>query len=126
MAELLADLGASLAALHADLSDQMERLSVVVRSEFGRRVRENGELGTDHGHGGALLLLGGGMNGERVHEAWPGLEPEQLVGPGDLAITTDYRNVLAEIVRLCLGNPDLAGVFPGYAPQAVGIARGRV
>ncbi len=66
------------------------------------------------------------MNGGRVHGVWPGLEPEQLVGPGDLAITTDYRNVLAEIVRLRLGNPDLAGVFPDYAPQAVGIVRGRV
>ena len=125
MAGLLADLGASLAALHADLSDQLERLSVVVLSEFGRRVRENGGLGTDHGHGGALLLLGGGMNGGRVHGVWPGLEPEQLVGPGDLAVTTDYRNVLAEIVQLRLGNPDLAGVFPGYIPQAVGIVRAR-
>lgn len=66
------------------------------------------------------------MNGGRVHGVWPGLEPEQLVGPGDLAITTGYRNVLAEIVRLRLGNPDLARVFPGYTPQAVGIARGRV
>jgi len=65
------------------------------------------------------------MNGGRVHGAWPGLEPEQLVEPGDLAITTDYRNVLAEIVRLRLGNPDLAGVFPGHTPQALGIVRAR-
>lgn len=116
LAGLLAELAGGLAALHADLRGHGDRLLVVAMSEFGRRVQENGGLGTDHGHGGAMLLLGGGVAGGRVHGRWPGLAPEQLVGPGDLAATTDYRDILGEIVQRRLHNPHLAEVFPGYTP----------
>jgi uncharacterized protein (DUF1501 family) len=114
MAGLLADLAGGLAAFHADLVDQADRLTVVVMSEFGRRAQENGSLGTDHGHGSLMLLVGGHVVGNRVHGAWPGLAPEQLIGPGDLAVTTDYRDVLAEVCLKRLNNPALAEIFPGY------------
>jgi uncharacterized protein (DUF1501 family) len=116
MAGLLADLGAGLAALYADLRDHADRLLVVTMSEFGRRVQENGGLGTDHGHGSMMMMIGGGVAGGRVHGQWPGLAPERLVGPGDLAVTTDYRDVLGELLQKRLNNPHLAEVFPGYAP----------
>lgn len=123
MAALLADLAGGLAAFHADLADRLDRLTVVVLSEFGRRAQENGGLGTDHGHGGLMLLLGGGIAGGRVYGSWPGLEPEQLVGPGDLAITTDYRDVLGELVQRRLGNPRAGEVFPGYTVRELGVTR---
>lgn len=125
MAGLLADLAAGLAAFHADMRDQLGRISLVVMSEFGRRVRENGSLGTDHGHGSAMLLLGGGVRGGRVYGRWPGLASETLVGPGDLAVTTDYRDVLGELVGRRLGNPRLDTIFPGYAVTPLGIANAR-
>lgn len=123
LAALLRELAGGLAALHADLQEQADRLLVVTLSEFGRRAAENGGQGTDHGHGGAMLLLGGGIVGGRVHGTWPGLAPEQLVGPGDLAVTTDYRDILGEVVGRRLGNPRLDAVFPGYAPVFRGVAR---
>ena len=115
MANLLADLGQGLAAVHADLFDYADHLTVVTMSEFGRRVQENGSLGTDHGHGSLMLLMGGHVAGGRVQGHWPGLQPEQLVGPGDLAVTTDYRDVLAEVCLKRLNNPALGDIFPGYA-----------
>ena len=93
-------------------------------SEFGRRVQENGSLGTDHGHGSLILLLGGNVTGGRVSGQWPGLEPEQLVGPGDLAVTTDYRDVLAEVCLKRLNNLALADIFPGYLATPQGVPRG--
>lgn len=125
MAALLAELGAGLAALYADLHDQADRLLVVTMSEFGRRAQENGGLGTDHGHGSMMMLLGGAVAGGRVHGRWPGLAREQLVGPGDLAATTDYRDVLGELVAKRLNNPNLAEVFPGYAPVFGGLVAQR-
>jgi uncharacterized protein (DUF1501 family) len=116
MANLLADLGAGLSALYVDLRDHADRLLVVTMSEFGRRVQENGGLGTDHGHGSMMMLIGGGVVGGKVYGRWPGLAPEQLVGPGDLAVTTDYRDVLGEVIEKRLNNPNLSDVFPGYAP----------
>jgi uncharacterized protein (DUF1501 family) len=121
MAGLLADLGTGLAALYADLRDHADRLLVVTMSEFGRRVQENGGLGTDHGHGSLMMLIGGGVVGGKVHGQWPGLAPEQLVGPGDLAVTTDYRDVLGELIQKRLSNPNLGEVFPGYAPTFRGV-----
>jgi uncharacterized protein (DUF1501 family) len=121
LASLLTELSGGLAAFYADLQAQLGQVTVVVMSEFGRRVQENGGLGTDHGHGSMMLLLGGGVRGGRVHGQWPGLAPEQLVGPGDLAVTTDYRDVLAELVQLRLGNSQLDAVFPGYRPQLPGV-----
>jgi uncharacterized protein (DUF1501 family) len=123
MAGLLAELSAGIAALYADLREQAGRLLVVAMSEFGRRAYENGALGTDHGHGSMLMLLGGGVAGGRVHGTWPGLAAENLVGSGDLAATTDYRDVLGEIVRKRLNNPSLEVVFPGYAPVFRGVVR---
>jgi uncharacterized protein (DUF1501 family) len=125
MAGLLADLAQGLAALHVDLADRLSDLTVVVMTEFGRRASENASLGTDHGHGGALFVLGGGVEGGRVHAHWPGLEDEQLFGPGDLAVTIDYRDVLAEICGLRLNNPSLEAVFPDYAPVFRGVVRPR-
>lgn len=123
LASLLHDLGTGLAALHADLQAVADKLLVVTLSEFGRRAKENGGLGTDHGHGSAMLLLGGGVVGGRVHGTWPGLAHEQLVGPGDLAVTTDYRDVLGELVARRLQNRNLPAVFPDYAPTFRGIVR---
>jgi uncharacterized protein (DUF1501 family) len=91
-------------------------------SECGRRVQENGGLGTDHGHGNMMIVLGGGIGGGRVYARWPGLHQDQLVGPGDLAITTDYRDVLGEILRKRLNNPQVQDVFPGYSISEVGLA----
>jgi uncharacterized protein (DUF1501 family) len=126
MAGLLADLGQGLAALHADLADHLDDLTVVVMTEFGRRAGENASLGTDHGHGTTLFVMGGGANGSRVHGTWPGLQQEELFGPGDLAVTTDYRDVLAEVCRLRLGNSATEAVFPDFTPVERGIVRLRV
>ncbi|MDP6538974.1 MAG: DUF1501 domain-containing protein [Planctomycetota bacterium] len=121
LAAKLADLSAGLAAFHTDLgSAGMARVTMVVMTEFGRRVAENGSAGTDHGHGGAMFVIGGNVNGGQVHTQWPGLDPGSL-GNGDLVITTDYRDVLAEIVQLRLGNSSLDVVFPQHTPQFPGI-----
>jgi uncharacterized protein (DUF1501 family) len=121
MPNLILELSEGLAALHADLIDHASNLTIVTMSEFGRRVKENGSLGTDHGHGGMMVLMGGNLNGGRVHGSWPGLGEGQLFGPGDLAVTTDYRDVLAEICLKRLNNPSLEEIFPGYTPQMRGI-----
>lgn len=103
------------------------RATVVVMSEFGRRVRENGNIGTDHGHGNVMFVLGGSVNGRKVFGNWPGLSNAQLYDQADLAITTDYRTVLAEILTKRAGNPNITGangVFPGYThPGDLGIVR---
>ncbi len=125
MPTLMAQLAAGLAAFYEDLQAMMGNITLVVMSEFGRRANENGGLGTDHGHGNMMMVLGGGINGRRVYANWPGLQPEQLTGPGDLAITTDYRDVLGEIIRKRLNNPQIAEVFPGYALNEVGLATPR-
>jgi len=87
---------------------------VLVMSEFGRTARENGTGGTDHGHGGAMLLLGGGLRGGRVFGAFPGLADEHLYERRDVPVTTDFRDVLAEICERHLGVADAAPLFPGY------------
>lgn len=112
---LLAEFGAGLAALYADLDIARRRVTVVTMSEFGRRAYENGSAGTDHGHGNVMFVLGGNVNGGKVHGQWPGLASDKLAGPGDLAITTDYRDVLGEIVEKRLANPGhLDQIFPSY------------
>ena len=123
MPNLLADLGQGLAAFHADLQDQLHRISVVVMSEFGRRVKENASLGTDHGHGSLMFLLGGNVVGGQVHTHWPGLQSGQLFGPGDLAVTMDYRDILAELVSKRLNNPALAEIFPDHKTVIRGVVR---
>jgi uncharacterized protein (DUF1501 family) len=122
MAGLMAELAAGLAALYEDLQDRAQNVTVVVMSEFGRRLQENSGLGTDHGHGNMMMIMGGGVSGGRVFGRWPGLEPEQLAGPGDLAITTDYRDVLGELIHKRLNNPGLDQVFPGYTVNPLGLA----
>lgn len=116
----LADLSAGLNAFHKDLAAELGHVTVVVKSEFGRRVAENGSAGTDHGHGGVMMVLGGNVNGGQVHGQWPGLDPASL-GNGDLPITTDYRDVLAEILSLRLGSTSIADIFPQHTPQFPGI-----
>ncbi|MFN8499370.1 MAG: DUF1501 domain-containing protein [Anaerolineae bacterium] len=112
---LLDQLQNGLHAFYSDLGDRMNQTLVVTMSEFGRRLADNASNGTDHGHGNVMFLLGGGVNGGKVYTDWPGLAPNQLYGPGDLAITTDFRDVLGEVVRLRLGNNRLDQVFPSYA-----------
>ncbi|MFZ4663070.1 MAG: DUF1501 domain-containing protein [Caldilineaceae bacterium] len=121
---LLTTLSNGLAAFYHDLRDYMAGVTVVTMSEFGRRAHENGSQGTDHGHGNVMFLMGGGVNGGQVHARWPGLAPEAL-DDGDLAITTDYRDVLAEVVSRRLRNPALDQIFPGHTPAAVDVVQAR-
>lgn len=129
-ATLLGELAQGLHALYTDLdgsgtASPAQRLTVVVMSEFGRRLQENAAAGTDHGHGNVMVLLGGEVNGGRVYGVWPGLHAEQLYDHADLAVTTDYRRVLSEILIRRLGNPNLGFVFPGYRDYTpLGIVRG--
>lgn len=121
MSGLMRDLGQSLNALHADLGDRMRRVTLVAMTEFGRRVHENSGLGTDHGRGSAMFLLGGGIRGGKVYGRWPGLASDQLDRDGNLRVTTDYRDILGEIVTRRLGNPHLDRVFPDYSPHYLGL-----
>lgn len=126
---LLGTLAQGLAALYTDLdgagsANYAQRLTVVVQSEFGRRVRENADHGLDHGHGNLMMVLGGNVVGG-VHGTWPGLDPAQLFEGTDLAVTTDFRRVLSEILIRRLGNNQLGVVFPGYADyQPLGVVTG--
>lgn len=111
---LVEHMSRSLAAFMNDLNGYRNRLNVVVISEFGRRLRANQSAGTDHGHGNVMMVLGGGVAGGKVFGRWPGLANEQLDQNADLAITTDYRTVLAELMTKRLGVKDVAAVLPGY------------
>lgn len=104
-------LGSALAAFATDLGPLLETTSVVVLSEFGRRVAQNASLGTDHGRGGVLFVLGGGTPGG-IHGEWPGLAPDRLDGPGDLPVVNDYRDALAAVLARH-GSAALDAVFPG-------------
>lgn len=120
MATLLGELAAALAAFEADLSDAsgaLDRTTLVCMSEFGRRARENASAGTDHGYGGLMLVMGGHVNGGQVITNWPTLAPAALLD-GDLAITIDYRDVLAEVLADRMSATNLAAVFPSYTPAA--------
>jgi len=87
-------------------------------------VQENGASGTDHGHGSMMMVIGGSVQGGKIYGEWPGLEKEQLFEGRDLAVTTDFRAVLSELVRAHLGQTDLSAVFPGYtAPKPLGLLR---
>ena len=123
MPNLMKDLAEGLAAFHADMADNMNQLTTVTMSEFGRRASENGSLGTDHGHGSMMMVMGGNVNGGKVHGQWPGLAEGQLVGPGDLAVTTDYRDVLSEILTKRLKNPATNEIFPDYQSKMPNIIK---
>lgn len=112
---LITNLANGLAAFAVDMGARMNGVTVVAMSEFGRRAYENASGGTDHGHGGCLWLLGGGVNGGKVYGQWPGLAENQIYGGGDLQVTTDWRTILGELVLKRLSNPALDTVFPGYA-----------
>jgi uncharacterized protein (DUF1501 family) len=111
---LLRQMSSGLAGFYQDLGDRMEDVVVVTMSEFGRTAAENGNAGTDHGHGGMMFVLGGAVEGGKVYGKWPGLEKEQLFEGRDLAVTTDYRDVLGELLRGHLGQQDLSRVFPNF------------
>ncbi|MGH9795654.1 MAG: DUF1501 domain-containing protein [Candidatus Acidiferrales bacterium] len=115
LANLLRDLGQGLAAFHRDMGARMDDITLVTMSEFGRTAHENGNRGTDHGHANCMFVLGGGVAGGKVYGRWPGLEREQLYESRDLALTTDFRAVLSEIIERRLDNRDIAAVFPGFA-----------
>ena len=107
----LADVAASLAAFRADLGSGLQNVSLVTMTEFGRRAQENASAGTDHGHGSFMLAMGGGVFGGSVYGSWPGLGPGELYR-GDLAITTDYRTVLGELLVKRRETPSADAVFP--------------
>jgi uncharacterized protein (DUF1501 family) len=117
LANRLDDFGRGIAALVRDLGDRMQDVVILTMSEFGRTVVENGNRGTDHGHGNAMLVLGAGVRGGRVYGRWPGLAPEQRHDGRDLSITTDFRAVFNEVVRGHLGLTDTSHVFPGFKAQ---------
>ena len=119
LANVLGDFSQSIAAFWNDLGDLGEDTVVVTMSEFGRTARENGNRGTDHGHANVMFVLGGPVKGGKVYGRWPGLDQSQLYEGRDLALTTDFRQVIGEAVTRHLGNKNLAEVFPGYDnPQA--------
>ena len=115
LANRLNDFAASIAALVQDLGDRMNDVVILTMSEFGRMAKENGNRGTDHGHAGALFVIGGGVRGGKVYGRWPGLEPEQLYEGRDLALTTDFRTVFSEVAGRHLGATQVDRIFPGYA-----------
>src|SRR6266568_7107502 len=120
LAGRLDDLARSIAALVADLGDRMDDIVILTMSEFGRTVNENGNGGTDHGHGNAMLLIGGPVRGGRVYGQWPGLALDQRYERRDLAVTTDFRDVFGEIVTRHLGVSDLKSIFPQYHTRQSG------
>jgi uncharacterized protein (DUF1501 family) len=116
----LGQFGQALAALHQDLGDRMSDVVVVTMSEFGRTVHENGNRGTDHGHGTCFFAMGGPIKGGKVYGDWPTLAPDKLFQNRDLAVTTDFRDVFGEIVSRHFGVPmsDMPTLFPNYAVDA--------
>jgi len=114
LANLLRELGQSLAAFSQDMGDRMEDTVVVTMSQFGRTARENGNRGTDHGHANCMFVMGGPVKGGKVYGKWPGLGTEQLYEGRDLALTTDFRSVLGELISRHTGTRRLDAVFPGF------------
>jgi uncharacterized protein (DUF1501 family) len=114
LAHYLKPLGDGLAVLRGGLGEGYGRTVVVVISEFGRTARENGNGGTDHGHGNVMWVMGGPVNGGKIYGEWPGLDDENLHEQRDLAITTDFRSALGEVLasHLKLAPQDVANVFP--------------
>jgi uncharacterized protein (DUF1501 family) len=119
LARNLEQLGKGLVALQTGLGAAYQNTTIVVISEFGRTVKENGNGGTDHGHGNVMWLLGGGIRGGKVYGKWAGLEPAQRYQGRDLAVTTDFRDVLATVLtrQLAVDQTQLQQVFPRYASQ---------
>lgn len=114
LSNLLKDLGQGLAAFHQDMGDRMENIVVVTMSEFGRTAKENGNRGTDHGHANCMFVMGGDVKGGHIYGKWPGLEDQQLNEGRDLALTSDFRSVVGEILTKHIGVKDLNAVFPSF------------
>ncbi|MGD0155486.1 MAG: DUF1501 domain-containing protein [Terracidiphilus sp.] len=123
LANRLTDFSASIAAFWRDMGDEAGNVTLATMSEFGRTARENGTGGTDHGHANAMFVLGGQVKGGKVYGKWPGLDDDQLNQGRDLALTTDYREVLGEVVTHTLGAENLETVFPGAALRKSGFLR---
>ena len=114
LAGRLTEFGQGIAALYADLKAYADDVVILTMTEFGRTVKENGNRGTDHGHGSAMFVLGGAVKGGQVYGKWPGLKAAQLHEGRDLAVTTDFRDVFAELAQGHLRATNLATIFPGY------------
>jgi uncharacterized protein (DUF1501 family) len=114
LANRLQDFAQAIAALYKDLGDRMSNVVILTMTEFGRTIRQNGSGGTDHGHSSCLFALGGPIKGGKVYGKWPGLATEQLYESRDLALTTDFRDVFAEVAvrHLRAANPN--AIFPGF------------
>jgi uncharacterized protein (DUF1501 family) len=113
LANRLKDFSDGISAFWRDMGDDAENITLVTMSEFGRTAEQNGTGGTDHGHANVMFVLGGSVKGGRVYGKWPGLAREQLNESRDLAVTTDFRQVLAEAVTGTLGVTNLEFTFPG-------------
>ena len=114
MPNLMADLATSLAAFMKDLGPHLENTVIVTMTEFGRTCRENGNFGTDHGHGGLMLVMGGGVRGGKVHGKWAGIHETDMYQGRDLKVTTDFRDVFAEVLHHHFRFKVQKGFFPGY------------
>lgn len=112
--QLLGEFSCAIAAFCKDLGERMEQVAVVTMSEFGRTVRENGTLGTDHGHANCMFVLGGNVKGGRVLGKWPGLSGDALYEGRDLALTTDFRQVCSEVISRHCRIRELSKVFPDF------------
>ncbi len=116
----VSSLSEGLSAFYTDLANSsagnlMQRTSVIVVSEFGRRVVENADGGTDHGYGNVMMALGGAVNGGQIHGSFPGLGNSNLYEGTDVAVTTDYRRIISEALIRRMANPNIYHVFPGYS-----------
>lgn len=116
LANRLDDFASAIAAMTTDMGDRMEDVVILTMSEFGRMARQNGNGGTDHGHAGAMFVIGGPVRGGKVYGRWPGLAPEQLYEGRDLALTTDFRDLFAEVATAHLGAARTDTLFPGHVP----------
>jgi uncharacterized protein (DUF1501 family) len=122
LTQLARDYANSVAAFYYDMGEQMANISIITITEFGRRVAENGSGGTDHGTGNVAFIMGGGVNGGKVYTDWPGLSQNDLVGPGDLAPTTDFRTIISECLDKRLYFNDFETTFPGFVvPEYLGL-----
>jgi uncharacterized protein (DUF1501 family) len=117
MQRMLGAFAASVSAFMKDLGDLRSKVTVLTISEFGRRVAPNGNGGLDHGWGNMMLLMGAGVKGG-YHGSWPGLSS---LSDGDLAVTTDYRQVLAEVVAKRFPAKSVSQVFPGLVQRPLGV-----
>ncbi len=123
-ADNITQLGKALTAFDADMIKYHSKVTTIVMTEFGRRTYENGSLGTDHGQGSAMIIIGGGVHGGKVYGEWTGINDQEtdLLGPSGLRVKHDYRAVLAEVLTGMLNSRDVDKVFPGFNPSPIGFA----